>query len=151
MDPKGKLSALSIAALLLGLSACATAAQTPPPPAPPPPVQTKDPCTGITNHNIEVGARVSCKWVFVKTNDAGNGNTINWRATVPGKKVRIVFDNWAVFPYLSCPGDQDMCQSGALNKDLHGDASVDFRYHAYLCDDATHCGQEVDPGIIIVP
>jgi len=133
--------------LALVLSSCCTAAQAPPPP----PRQVRDDCTGVTNHNIEIGARVSCKWVFVKSNDGGSGNTVNWRSTVAGKKVKITFDNFAVFPGLSCPGDQDVCQSGPLNRDLHGDPSVDFKYHAYLCDDKDHCGQEVDPGIIIVP
>ena len=149
------VSLLLVSSLPISLSVCAT---TPPPPTsvnPPPSTAAqrtvKDDCTGITNHNIEVGIRVSCKWVFVKTNDNGSGNTINWKSTVPGKKVKITFDNLAVFPYLSCPGDQELCQSGALNKDLHGDPSVDFRYHAYLCDDKDHCSQEVDPGIIIVP
>jgi hypothetical protein len=141
---------LTLGLLAIALSACcATAGQTPPSPPPPPPA--RDDCTGITNHNIEIGVRVSCKWVFVKSNDTGNGNTINWRSTVSGRKVKIVFDNLAVFPDLRCKGDQDVCQSGALNKELHGDPSVDFKYHAYLCEDSDHCSQEVDPGIIIVP
>jgi len=140
---------ISLGLLAVGLSACcATTAQAPPPS---PPRTAKDDCTGITNHNIEIGVRVSCKWVFVKSNDGGNGNTVNWRSTVGDKKVRITFDNMAVFPSLSCPGDQQVCQSGPLNRDLHGDPSVDFKYHAYLCDDKDHCGLEVDPGIIIVP
>ena len=157
MRSRDRLADLLVLAVLAGgISGCATAATPPPPPStqastPPSVRTTKDPCTGIENHNIEIGARVSCKWVFVKTNDTGNGNTINWRAAVAGKKVRIVFDNWAVFPDLSCPGDHDVCPSGALNKELHGDTSVDYRYHAYLCDDPAHCSQEIDPGIIIVP
>jgi hypothetical protein len=137
---------LSLGLLAIALSSCCTAAQAPPPPPP-----AKDDCTGITNHNIEVGARVSCKWVFVKSNDGGNGNTVNWKATDPNKKIRIIFDSSAVFPTLYCPGDKNVCQSGPLSKDLHGDPSVDYKYHAYLCDDMAHCGSEVDPGIIIVP
>ena len=149
------VSLLLVSSLPFSLSVCAT---TPPPPTsvnPPPSTAAqstvKDDCTGITNHNIEVGARVSCKWVFVKTNDAGSGNTVNWRATDPNKKMKIIFDNSAVFPSLYCPGDKNVCQSGALSTSLHGDPSVDYRYHAYLCDDVMHCGSEVDPGIIIVP
>lgn len=110
-------------------------------------------CTSIGDHNIEVGAKVSCKWVFLHSNEHGQGNTVNWKATDQTMGIKISFDDASVFPGLNCSGSQKVCQSGALNPAYKGDPSVDYHYHAFLCAqmDPTKCGPEVDPGIIIVP
>ena len=110
-----------------------------------------DDCAGIKNHNIEIGSVVSCKWVYIKSNATGQGNVVNWRATDPRMNVQIVFDSPNPFPSLSCPGNQNVCQSGALDPAIPGDSSKEYHYHAKLCDSSGTCGQEIEPGIIIVP
>jgi len=157
MDPKGKFSVLSIAALLLGLSACATAAQTPPPPPPPPPpAPTTTPCD-MKPHDqvIDVGTAVGCKLSFlhIKLANSGKGNTLLWRSTIPRKNIKIVVDS-PIFPDLvatPCDGSKVVCLSGYLDPNTPFGTGYAWLYHAYLCDDSTHCGPELDPGIIIVP
>jgi len=155
MDPKGKFSVLSIAALLLGLSACATAAQTPPPPppAPPPPAPVTTPCD-MKPHDqvIDVGTAVGCKLsiLHLKLANNGRGNTMLWRAVDPHMNVKITLDA-PLFPDLSCSGTQHVCQSGYLDPNTPMNEHYVFFYHASICDSNGANCQEVDPGIIIVP
>lgn len=109
-------------------------------------------CAGAKDHNIDIGSHVSCKWVYLKSNSSGKGNTVNWSTTAPGMNVKIVFEHGGPFQSpLNCPGDQKVCHAGPLDPSVKGDSSVDYHYKAYLCSDANNCGQEIDPGIIIVP
>jgi hypothetical protein len=105
---------LSLAVLVAGVSACATAG---PPPPPPPPAPVTTPCD-MKPHDqvIDVGASVGCKLslLHLKLANNGKGNTMLWRAVDPHMNVKITFDT-PLFPDLSCPGTQHVCQSGALD------------------------------------
>ena len=136
------IGALSLIALWGLVSTCCT---TQPKPGP------MEDCYTAQNHNIEIGSVVSCKWVILHSNAHGQGNTINWRATDPTKKVKIWFDDKSVFPSLDCPGGQNVCHSGALNPGISGDPPPRYTYHAQICENVTSCGPDIDPGIIIVP
>ena len=153
MDLKGKTPGiLGIAVLLVGLSACATAGQTPPPPAPPPPPPTTaSDCGSIGNHVIDVGTTVECKWAPLHSNAKGNGSVINWTTRVDGMGIKIQFDNSPFKSPLNCDGKLSACPSGPLRESITGDPPAAFTYHVWLCDKSLNCGNEIDPGIIIVP
>jgi hypothetical protein len=111
-----------------------------------------DDCACTKDHIIEIGtSTVSCKWIYLKSNSSNQGNTVLWKAADPKMSVKIVFDDPNPFPRINCPGTQKTCQSGGLDPNIKGSGSIEYKYHASTCDDQGNCGQEVDPGIIIVP
>ena len=152
MDLHRRVSGLfPIACLSLGITACATARTEPPPPPRQDPPTT--PCDMKARDNVvEVGANGVCKLVTVsKMANQGKGNTILWRAADPLKTVRIELDD-PIFPTLSCPGSDHVCQSGDLNAGAMGNDHYVYFYRAWICDaGAKNCQEVVDPGIIIRP
>ena len=110
----------------------------------------KTPCgSDPGNHNIEVGAQVSCKLAVVSKS---NGNTVTWKSIdTVHPNVKIVFDDPDAFKNIKdCDGSHMQCNSGAPTRP--GNPNWVYLYKAYVCDkDGAACSIVVDPGIIINP
>src|SRR5262249_24104370 len=110
-------------------------------------------CACAKDHIIEISDVVSCKWIYVKSNSHGRGNTVLWKPKDPLKTVTIAFVTPppSPFPNLNCQGVQT-CPSGPLDSSIPGSGSKEYKYQASLCDNhGANCGPPIDPGIIIVP